>query len=84
MVDPVASINIPETDGTPRESRVGNREVRKNADLNDLTARLRRPKRWMLRHPLRAARRQRTVVVMLIVVGVVAGFLANRRRQDIG
>ena len=51
------------------------------SDLNDdLTARVRRPKRWMLRHPIRAARRHSGAALVFLFFGVVAGILAYRQR----
>ncbi len=54
-------------------------EAPKHAGVDDLTQRIRRPTRWMLRHPLRAARRRMSVVLTLSVIGVVAAVLATRR-----
>jgi len=52
------------------------------ADLDDLTARIRRPMRWTLRHPLRAARRRRRMAAALTVIGVVAALLATRHHAN--
>lgn len=49
-----------------------------SAAVEDLTARVRHPTRWMLRHPLRVARRRIGVAVTLTVLGVVAIVLATR------
>ena len=48
-------------------------------NVDDLTSRLRRPMRWRLRHPLRAAQRQK-VAATVTLVGLVAAYLATQRR----
>ena len=57
--------------------RGGEVEVGSSAAMEDLTARVRHPKRWVLRHPLRAAGRHRRVAVTLTVLGVLAMILAT-------
>ena len=53
-------------------------ETGSSAAVEDLTAQVRHPKRWMLRHPMRAARRRRIrVAVALTVLGVLAMVLAT-------
>ena len=57
-------------------------ETGSSAAVEDLTARVRHPRRWMLRHPLRAARRRHLrVAVTLTLLGILAGCLAIKRRQ---
>jgi hypothetical protein len=50
------------------------------ARIDDVTARIRQPKRWMLRHPLRAARRQRGLAITFAAIGLVAAVLARHLR----
>ena len=50
--------------------------------IDDLTSRLRHPARWTLRHPLRAAQRQKLAATVTLV-GVLAACLAIQRRRDL-
>lgn len=48
------------------------------AVADDLTSRIRHPKRWTLRHPIRAGRRHK-IAAALTLIGVAAAVLASMR-----
>ena len=52
------------------------------AIADDLTARIRHPKQWILRHPLRAARRERAIAAAFAAtaIGFIAAVWARRSR----
>ena len=57
-------------------------ELLEDRFLEDLTSRIRRPNRWMLRHPLRAARRRRRLALTVALIGVLATALASQQRRE--
>jgi hypothetical protein len=56
-------------------------DSRAAAELDDLTTRLRHPRQWMFRHPVRSARRHGKLTLALTVIGVAVAVVVLRRRS---